>query len=55
MEFGIDIQISHLTVQNHVNKVAIAEVFLFTSDNHVSVMTSDICTECTSSSRVDVS
>ena len=55
IEFGIDIQTSQLAVKNHVNLVINHDVLMFTSENHVNTMTSEICTNCTSSMRIGVS
>ena len=48
IEFGMDIQASHVASQKHVNIVTTDELFMFTSENHVNTMTSGVCTECKS-------
>ena len=44
----MDIQTSHLSVQNHVNIVTNDQVFMFTPENYVNTMTSEVCMECMS-------
>ena len=47
------IQIVQITAQTHVSYVTNDEVFMFTSENQVNTMTSEVCTEYTSLLGID--